>query len=53
MALLSPPLSSRTASPVFDNGPPLSRGGDHIDQIRQDFGLFDEKLEGPYIDKKF
>jgi len=45
MAMMSPLLSSRTASPAFENGPPLSRGGNPIDKIRHDFGLFDEKLK--------
>ena len=42
---MSPPLSEGTASPVFENGPPVSRGGDLIDEVRNDFGFFNENLE--------
>ena len=41
---MSPPLSEGTASPVF-NEPPISRGGDLMDEGREEFGLFNENVE--------
>ena len=37
---LSPP-----ESPTFENGPPLSLGSGHSDEVRRNLGLFDENSD--------
>ena len=42
---MSPPLSEGSASPVFGNDPPVSRGGDLIGENDNGYGFFNENEE--------
>ena len=42
---LSPPVSEPMASPTFENGEPLSMNSGPSDEVRRNFGLFDENSD--------